>query len=330
MDDEGEEDEEEVPVELRTHSAWVPPVDDGGCCACGGLAPECPEVVLEVKTGSGEAFRPSPCGFLVEGEYYLTKTTTRTIETMEADPQPRLWECELVTYSGGTVSRYAVSDDEVMGYDVEYNTSEVSAWVQNEDGTCDLLDTEVETDDYHIRQRVNILHGDSGCEGPPATPNPLYPPPAGGDLDEVDPENSTEEVDFADPYVPMSDGEITALAMTRMTEALDAAEWGDGFADSYATILADEDGVIAAGAKQALTRWRVTGGNTGYLLIRWAIRDENDEIVATGEVEHFWDPAEPPDNEILGGPDLDFPGFGEGNSWYTRTLEIVETLCLPA
>jgi hypothetical protein len=312
---------------------------DCHCCPYPQATMECPSSFLEVKSGYGSAYAPGPCGFYnPEDEgYYLVKTTTRTRGTRaKADP-PQLYSCESFTglrgifcdipYTGKIKTRETTTE-------FTYVAESIARYTQNEDGSC-TLESPVETEgSYSLTFYDPELFPTSGsCTAEISYPSNACTFPEGGYIDELDPALTTEEVAYSEPWEPMSGETVKANAVADMTANFETEFFESFPPTATASVTTDAEGVvISAGVSKHETRWRVEGGNTGYLGVRWEIRDQNDDLVSSGLASVSFDPEDAGPHYItgpsVGEPAWPSPDPGDFGS-NSLTLVVVETLCEP-
>lgn len=263
-----------------------------GCCYPPPDPPECPNVIVESKSGCGSASRPAPCGFYNPDDelYYLVKTTTVVITTRDIDPAPPT--CWYTTSTNlldppGTVRHNVRTVFDTDTDTFTYDSLEVITYTLDENCECADVDVDTTTDTYDLHDY--IYSSSTVVEPPGSVPGGCVLDYSGdGQLDEIDPDNSSETIEYTVPWT--CDFDTQAAATAAMEEEFAAAEWVGSDASASAEVTADADGtIISSSICKADIRIRLVGGNTGYVRVDWETRDQDDTVVSSGYFEHTWE-----------------------------------------
>lgn len=317
-------------LSLNDHPAFRVPPSNGACCDCVNEYVECPTVTMESRIGAGAFFAPGPCGFYKaeDGKYYLKKTRVRYIAVRPRDPAPRRYDCEIWYNSSGNPRRVGTIDN---SFDVDYNALEELTYTLNDEGACELADPVIDAESYTIRTLIHAFYPLAGpCTDPIDSGVPGDHPPPGANVDEIDPDNSTDETTYDDEWTAMGGEAVKGRAEELME--LDFAEQGwveDGSPASTAYVgTAEDDSVTSAGVSRAEVRWHVQGTSSGYVRIEWEVRDEDGSVVDSGATVQTWDPMVGYD-DYLPGPSLGAPPWPEGDVTAMRILTVTGVFCEP-
>ncbi|WP_265595613.1 hypothetical protein [Verrucomicrobium sp. BvORR106] len=121
--------------------------------------------------------------------------------------------------------------------------------------------------------------------------------------------------------------ESKGAAQSAADDQIAEAEWEVGLA--FSSMLHTVTGELFDSWTVSRTqyRFRLTGGNTGYVKVTWEIRDTDEALIDSGVLEYEWDVNDPL-NETAGETTMPWPPDPPDNIQATHQLTIVSTICV--